>query len=418
MIGPAFGVEDVRRAREVVRRYPDRSPLQAAPLLSAELGCDVHLKLELVHPCRVYKVRGAIAKLASLEPAARRRGAVAASAGSHALAVSWAGHELGIPVTVVMPSAASASIARQCESFGAEVLFRGEVYEDAAAYARDIERRESRVYVHPFADPVVVAGQGTIGLEILEQLPSAGAIVAGIGGGGLIGGIATAVKGSGWRGKVYGVEPAGADAMTRSLEAGRIVAVESPRSIADKLVARTTEPFAFELARRYVDGTVRVSEEEIIDAVFRYVDGSPSWWSPPGPSAWPPSARGSWICADGAWSSWCPAATCPLRCSRASSSSRGASVQVGEVALARDVGLPALQVGREMRQQAQGVVRGQDRDAQDVAERDEEDELLDTLRRAAVHEHGLVQENTEEDLLRGAPGAAEAISWHRRSIPQ
>ncbi len=272
MAGPALTVEDVRRAREIVSRYLERTPLQAAPLLSEELGCEIHLKLELVQPTRVYKVRGALAKLASLDNTARRRGVVAASAGSHAQAVSWAGWRLGVPATVVMPRAAPESIVRVCRSYGATVLLEGDVYDDAAVVAHDIERREGRAYVHPFADPVVVAGQGTIGLEILEQLPSADAILAGVGGGGLISGIATAVKGAGWRGQVWGVEPEGADAITRSLEAGRIVSIDHPLSIADKLVARTTDPLTFDLLRRYVDGTVRVSDEEIADAVFRFLD--------------------------------------------------------------------------------------------------------------------------------------------------
>ncbi len=272
MAALALTVEDVRREREIVSRYLERTPLQMAPLLSEELGCEIHLKLELVHPCRVYKVRGALAKLESLDAAAKRRGVVAASAGSHAQAVSWAAWRLGVPATVIMPRAASEAIVRVCRSYGATVLLEGDYYDDAAVVAHAIERREGRAYVHPFADPVVVAGQGTIGLEILEQLPAADAILAGMGGGGLISGVATAVKGAGWRGRVYGVEPEGADAVTRSLEAGRIVTLDHPSSIADKLVARTTDPFTFDLVRRYVDGTVRVSEEEIADAVFRYLD--------------------------------------------------------------------------------------------------------------------------------------------------
>lgn len=268
----AFTVDDVRAALPLVRRYLDRTPLQAAPLLSEELGCEIHLKLELVQPCRVYKVRGALAKLATLDDAARRRGVVCASAGSHAQAVSWAGWRLGIPATVVMPQVASSAIVRTCRSYGATVRLEGGVYDDAAVVAHDIERREGRTYVHPFADPVVVAGQGTIGLEILEQLPDADAILAGVGGGGLISGIATAVKGSGWRGLVYGVEPEGADAVSRSVEAGRVVSIDDPRSMADKLVAKTTDAFALDLVRRYVDGMLRVSETEIAHAVFRYLD--------------------------------------------------------------------------------------------------------------------------------------------------
>lgn len=263
---------DVERARDVVCRYLDLpTPLEPAPLLSQELGCDVWLKLETVNPTRAYKVRGAVAKLAALGPDLRSRGVVAASAGNHGQAVAWAAWRLGTSAIIVMPRGVPSSIVERCRGYGAEVRLVGDVYDDTQALAHELEERDGRTFVHPYGDPVVIAGQGTIGLEILEQLPSAEVVVAGVGGGGLVSGLATALKSAGWRGRISGVEPAGADAVSRSLAAGRVVTIDGPGSIADKLVAKSTLPITLEIFRRYVDDVVRVSEQAIVAAMYEYL---------------------------------------------------------------------------------------------------------------------------------------------------
>jgi threonine dehydratase len=263
---------DIERASAVARRYLNvPTPLEPAPLLSKELGCEVWLKLETVNPTRAYKVRGALAKLASLDPERLARGVVAASAGNHGQAVAWAAWRLGTSAAIVMPRGVPASIVERCRAYGADVRLVGDVFDDTQALAHELEVREGRTFVHPYGDPIVIAGQGTIGLEILEQLPAAQIVIAGVGGGGLVSGLASALKGSGWRGAIYGVEPEGADAVSRSLAAGRPVTIEHPLSIADKLVAKSTLPITVEIFRRYVDGVVRVSDQQIADAMYEFL---------------------------------------------------------------------------------------------------------------------------------------------------
>ena len=163
---------DVVAARRVVDRYLPRAPLERSPLLSDELGADVHLKIETFKPTRTFKVRGALNKIASLDAAARARGVVAASAGSHAQGVAYAAWAIGARATVVMPRGVPETIVRVCEAYGADVRLEGAMYDDTLALAHRIERDEGKTFVHPYADPLIVAGQGTIGLELLEDLPN------------------------------------------------------------------------------------------------------------------------------------------------------------------------------------------------------------------------------------------------------
>ena len=265
-------VTDVIAARRVVDRYLPRAPLERSPLLSAELGADIHLKIETFKPTRTFKVRGALNKIASLDDDARRRGVVAASAGSHAQGVAFAASALGAPATVVMPRGVSDTIVRVCRAYGALVLLEGEVYDDTLALAHRIEREEGKTFVHPYADPLIVAGQGTVGLEVGDDLPDVEVVIVAVGGGGLICGIALALKASGRRTRVVGVEPEGADAVGRSVRAGHPVVLEHPRSVADKLVAKSTDQLNVDLARRYVDDFVTVSDDALEDATYEYLD--------------------------------------------------------------------------------------------------------------------------------------------------
>ena len=265
-------VADIVAARRVVDRYLPRAPLERSPLLSAELRADIHLKIETFKPTRTFKVRGALNKIASLDASARRRGVVAASAGSHAQGVAYAASALGAAATVVMPRGVSDTIVRVCRAYGADVLLEGDVYDDTLVLAHRIERDEGKTFVHPYADPLIVAGQGTIGLEILEDLRHVDLIVVSVGGGGLIGGIALAVKATHPQVRVVGVEPEGADAVGRSVRAGRPVVLEHAHSVADKLVAKSTDELNVALAARYVDELVTVSDAALERATFEYLD--------------------------------------------------------------------------------------------------------------------------------------------------
>jgi len=265
-------IADVIAARGVVDRYLPRAPLERSPLLSAELGADIHLKIETFKPTRTFKVRGALNKIASLDDAARRRGVVAASAGSHAQGVAFAASALGAPATVVMPRGVSETIVRVCQAYGAKVLLEGDVYDDTLSLAHRIELEQGKTFVHPYADPLIIAGQGTIGLEILDDLPDVELVIVAVGGGGLITGIALALRSSRPGVRIVGVEPEGADAVGRSVRAGHPVVLEHPQSVADKLVAKSTEALNVELATRYVDEFITVSDHELERASYEYLD--------------------------------------------------------------------------------------------------------------------------------------------------
>ena len=265
-------VADVVAARRVVDRYLPRAPLERSPLLSNEIGAEVHLKIETFKPTRTFKVRGALNKIASLDGAARGRGVVAASAGSHAQGVAFAASALGAPATVVMPRGVSDTIVRVCRAYGAKVLLEGDVYDDTLALAHRIELEQGKTFVHPYADPLIVAGQGTIGLEVLEDLPDVELVIVAVGGGGLITGIALAMRSSRPAVRVVGVEPDGADAVGRSVRAGQPITLEHPHSVADKLVAKSTDALNVALAARYVDEFVTVSDDDLERATYEYLD--------------------------------------------------------------------------------------------------------------------------------------------------
>jgi len=266
-------IADVDAARLVIDRHLRRSPLEHSPHLSRSLGAEIHLKLENTRPTRSFKVRGALNRIAALDADGLRAGVVAASGGNHAQGVAYAAHVLGTSATVVMPESVAPSIAEVCRSYGARVLLQGQIYDDTLALAHEIERDEGRTFVHPYEDPLVIAGQGTIGLEILEDLPDVDTILVPAGGGGLVCGIALAVKERAKRTvRVIAVEPEGADNLARSTAAGRPVSLDAPRSVAERLVAKSTGQVNVDLARRYVDGFVTVTENAIERAVNELFD--------------------------------------------------------------------------------------------------------------------------------------------------
>src|SRR5213592_3552873 len=265
-------VADVVAARRVVDRHLPRAPLERSPLLSSYFDADIHLKIETFKPTRTFKVRGALNKIASLDGAARDRGVVAASAGSHAQGVAYAASALGAPATVVMPRGVSEMIVRVCRAYGAEVRLEGSVYDDTLALAHRIEREEGKTFVHPYADPLIISGQGTIGLEVLDDLADVELVVVAVGGGGLITGIALALRSALPAVRIVGVEPEGADAVGRSVRAGHPIVLKHPQSVADKLVAKSTEALNVELASRHVDEFVTVSDGELERASYEYLE--------------------------------------------------------------------------------------------------------------------------------------------------
>jgi threonine dehydratase len=258
-------VEAIEAAR---RRLPPevvRTPLLLCPALSEK--APVYLKAENLQVTGSYKARAAYTVLADLDAEARRRGAVLASSGNFAAAFAFMGRLLGIPTAVVMMRKTAEYKVERTRRLGAEVLFCEDRWEAREELLNRLETERGFTVIHHYEDPRVIAGHGTIGLEILDDCPNAGLVLVPISSGGLIAGVAAAVKGRRPAARVIGVQPEGADAMARSLEAGRVVGIPEARTMCDALVATRPGELPFRHVQRDVEAVVRVSEEEIRQAV-------------------------------------------------------------------------------------------------------------------------------------------------------
>jgi len=253
---------DVLDARERVAATARHTPLDYSHTFSSMTGADVHLKLETFQRTGSFKIRGATNKIATLSDEEQDAGVVTASAGNHAQGVALAATRIGVDSKIVMPEHAPVSKVKATRNYGAEVVLHGADYDEAAETAHEIEREEGRVYVHAFDDPMVMAGQGTIGLEVLEQLPEVETVVVPIGGGGLISGIATAVKAKNPDARVVGVQAEGASSVADSLQKGAIVERDQVDTIADGIATRKVGTETFEVIRERVDEVVTVSDAE------------------------------------------------------------------------------------------------------------------------------------------------------------
>jgi len=244
------------------------SPLEVAPRLSARVGCPVWLKREDLQPVFSFKLRGAYNKIAQLAPAERARGVIAASAGNHAQGVALAARKLGLQATIVMPVTTPRIKVDAVRAFGARVVLHGDSFDEAFAHSQALMAAEGKVYIHPYDDPDVIAGQGTIGLELLRQMPRGmRAVFVPVGGGGLIAGIAAYLKRLRPEIRIIGVEPVDADAMTRSLAAGHRVKLERVGLFADGVAVSQVGALPFGLCRQYVDEMVLVNTDEICAAI-------------------------------------------------------------------------------------------------------------------------------------------------------
>ncbi len=263
---------EISAARERIRGVVMATPCIESPALSELCGCTILAKLEYLQRTGSFKERGAANALMQLDPARRRAGVVAASAGNHALALAYHGRRLGIPVTVVMPRHAPLIKQRRCRSFGATIVLSGENIAEAKDAADRLVAERGLTYVHGFDGAEVIAGQGTIGLEMVEQSGGLDAIVCPIGGAGLIAGIGVALAHASPRTELIGVEPEHCASYAAALAAGRPVRVEMRPSLADGLAVPSVGERAFELARGRVSRVVRVEEEEIALAILRLVE--------------------------------------------------------------------------------------------------------------------------------------------------
>jgi len=261
-------LEDIQAARARLARVIRATPCAHSEALSAMTGARVFVKLENLQMTGSFKERGAANVLAQLSPLERGRGVVAASAGNHGLAVAFHAARLGIDAVIVMPEWAPLGKIMSARRRAAEVVLFGENYDEAYARAKEIEAERNLVFIHPFDDPRVIAGQGTIGLELVEQVPDLDAVLVPVGGGGLIGGIALALKSLRPAVRVIGVQAEEAPGMKAALAAGHRVLVPAASTLADGIAVRRVGEHTFDLARRSVDDVVTVGEEEIANAIL------------------------------------------------------------------------------------------------------------------------------------------------------
>jgi threonine dehydratase len=261
--------KDIQAAAAHIYPYVRRTPLiQATDLKDHKFPGLLSLKLENLQVSGSFKARGAINKLLSLPPEMLEKGLITASGGNHGLAVAYAGWIAHKPATIFLPHGASAAKAEKMRHWGAQVIFEGSVFDEANAAALDMAERDGKAYLHPFADPAVIAGQGTIALEILKDLPDVETLIVSMGGGGLISGISVAAKKRKPSLRIIGVEPVGAPKITKSLEAGHLIQLPEIKTSVAVLAPKTSADLNLEIIRQYVDETVLVSDEEMREAAF------------------------------------------------------------------------------------------------------------------------------------------------------
>jgi threonine dehydratase len=265
MVGLTIG--EIRTAASRIKGFVRRTPLLSCQPIrdSAAFGESLTLKLECLQVTGSFKARGAINKLKSLSPDSLSRGIITASGGNHGLAVAYAGWLANVPARIYLPATAPADKIQKLRKWGAEVVIEGDAWDDSNRAALSVAEREGLAYFHPFADPAVIAGQGTVALEILDDAPQTDTMLVAIGGGGLIAGIAVAAKALNPGIRIVGVEPVGAATLYSSLKAGRVVELDRIETAAGSLAARSTSQLNLDLVRDHVSEIVLVSDDEMRD---------------------------------------------------------------------------------------------------------------------------------------------------------
>jgi len=267
-------LSDIHDARTILRNIINPTPIISDERLSSEIGARSFLKAECLQRSGSFKVRGAYNKISRLSDEEKKRGVVTASAGNHAQGVALAARLHNIKATIVLPEFAALTKIIATKSQGADVVLKGSSFDEAVAYSRLLQEEHGYIYVHAFDDELVIAGQGTIGLEIADDLPDANVVVVPIGGGGVISGIALAVKNLLPNVRVIGVEAENVAAVNKSLEAGKPVEIEHLPTIADGIAVKRPGEITLPIIREYVDEVVEVSEEEIALGIFHCVQNN------------------------------------------------------------------------------------------------------------------------------------------------
>jgi threonine dehydratase len=264
-------IDQIQDARVVLSKHIESSPLLRNAWLSEELGCNVFLKLENMQPIGSFKIRGATYRISKLSEKERKAGVIAASAGNHAQGVAWGSKMLGVTALIVMPKNAPLVKVTNTRALGAEVVLEGDTYDECYLAAREIAKKTGRIFVHAFEDELVIAGQGTCGLEILDQLPSVDFIVGSIGGGGLMSGISAVMKALKPSVQLIGCQAAGAASMIESIKKGSAVKLDKVSTFADGIaVAQASEKMLGLLSS--LSETIAVDDELIANAVLTLLE--------------------------------------------------------------------------------------------------------------------------------------------------
>ena len=263
---------DFMEARERLNTVITKTKLIHSSIFSNETGNEVYIKPENLQRTGAFKIRGAYNKIAKLTEEEKKRGVIAASAGNHAQGVALAAQKLGIKAVIVMPKHTPLIKVEATRRYGAEVILTGEVYDEAYEYAKKLQEKEGYTFVHPFNDEDVIEGQGTIALEVLEELPDADIILVPIGGGGLISGIASAAKLKNPLIKIIGVEPEGAASALEARKSHHVVELDEANTIADGTAVKKIGDITFDYIEKYVDDIVTVSDYELMAALLVLVE--------------------------------------------------------------------------------------------------------------------------------------------------
>ena len=265
-------LEKFEEASELVKKVTNSTKLVYSDYLSEQSGGKVYLKPENMQHTGAYKIRGAYYKISTLTDEERGRGLITASAGNHAQGVAFAAKKFGCKAVIVMPTVTPLIKVNRTKSYGAEVILHGDVYDDAYAYACELAEKEGYTFVHPFNDIDVATGQGTIAMEIVQELPTVDYILVPIGGGGLVSGVATLAKMLNPKIKVIGVEPAEAASMKAALAAGEVVQLESANTIADGTAVKAVGDKILPFVKENVDDVLLVEDDELIGAFLDMVE--------------------------------------------------------------------------------------------------------------------------------------------------
>ncbi len=255
-----------KAARAVLAGVLHDTHLVHSPALSKTCGNQVYIKPENMQVTGAYKIRGAYYKISTLTEEQKAKGLITASAGNHAQGVAYAAQHAGVAATIVMPTTTPLVKVNNTKDLGAKVILHGETFDDAAALAAKMSEEEGLTYVHPFNDPVLATGQGTIAYEIFSDLPDVDIILVPVGGGGLASGVSTLAKLLNPNVKVYGVEPTGAASMKASLEAGHVVSLDKVVTIADGVAVKTPGDQIFPYIQKNLDGIITIDDDELVDS--------------------------------------------------------------------------------------------------------------------------------------------------------